>query len=133
LAFNHGPWGRSSCLDLLCGPDKWKDRILENSTHCKRICRFRRSTIELIRGVGPAVEPSKRLGTLLRNAINEDLLAPVVQFNLYYSLMLKFPKMRFDADDFFHGMDIKVSRFLRHVDKCVKEYGEENVIVDSLE
>ena len=81
LSFNHGPEARDSCLDLLCGPDSWKDngkklfpgmfsfqsqsifsrsrvlitnpaflKELANSSRCKKICRFRNSTIELLRG-----------------------------------------------------------------------------------
>jgi hypothetical protein len=160
LAFNHGPYARTSCLDLLCGQDKWRDRALETSTHCRRICRFRRSTIELIRRFGPTAsmdashkwphahthtlkhqycciapvaEPTERLGYKLCEALQEDNLAPVFQFNLFYTQMSKFPKVKFEANNFCRGMDTKVNRLLRHVEKCIVDYGEENVLLDSLE
>jgi len=57
-----------------------------------------------------------------------DELFPVFQHNLYYPYLRRFPKVRFDPFEFFKGMDRKVSRFLVHVDSCIRLYSEDVVL-----
>eukprot|EP01094_Clydonella_sp_ATCC50884_P023707 TRINITY_DN5757_c0_g1_i3.p1 TRINITY_DN5757_c0_g1~~TRINITY_DN5757_c0_g1_i3.p1 ORF type:complete len:399 (-),score=60.48 TRINITY_DN5757_c0_g1_i3:77-1273(-) len=75
LAFNHGPFGYSNCMDILCGPVHW---IEDPDVRCQPICRFRLKTIEQLRLMAPGgagVEDS--LGERLRLSIaSEDIFHP---------------------------------------------------------
>jgi hypothetical protein len=74
LAFSHGPYGRESCLDILCGPENWGERTKMEfkEEHCSRICRFRNSTISSLESLSrsrPSGFPT--LGERLKQAMKE--------------------------------------------------------------
>ena len=127
LAFSHGPKGRSICFNLLCGPEKWTEKFRENGDSCTKICRFRRTTIEKLKGFDS--DENDTLGMKLKNAMESDILNPIMQYNLFY-LYGRHPKIRFQIDDFFDGLDYKVSLFLEHVNSCISTHGEDRVLVD---
>ena len=72
--------------------------------------------------------PGKTLGGLVK-AKAEKMDVPIFEWNLYYQFGQGYPKVKFDTDDFFRGLDIRVSAFLEHVDHCVEEYGASNVYI----
>jgi len=131
LAFSHGPYGRDSCLDLLCGPSQWNERSkyefgLEK---CTRICRFRNSTIFQLESMSRyRARNAPSLGTRLQQALQQDNLAPVIQYNLYY-LWGRWPKVRFMEENFYLGLDAKLERFWKHYDQCVLKHGQDAVLI----
>ena len=52
LGWNHGPYGEPSCLDILCGSNRWR-RSTGFDRPCRRVCVFRDSTVKLLRSLGP--------------------------------------------------------------------------------
>ena len=130
LSFVHGPRGRDSCLNLLCGPDLWVERSIElGETRCQKICRFRESTIEKLQDLSfYANSDEEKLGRKLQLAMEEDLIDPVLQYNLYY-LYGRQPKIRFPVEDFYEGLDYKVEKLLGHVDSCIQQYGRQRVLI----
>jgi hypothetical protein len=131
LAWSHGPYGRESCLDILCGSNSWRAlrSRLTVSKQCQRICTFRKSTIDKLRNFTTADE-TNRLGYRLRQAMADSEYAPFFDSSVYYSNANREELVHFAADQFFTGMDIKVERLLKHVDTCIETHGEERVILD---
>lgn len=128
LAFSHGPNGKRSCLNLLCGPEKWIENFEENGdSYCSKICKFRRTTIEILQEFDSS--ENETLGMKLKHAMESDILNPIMQYNLFY-LYGRHPKIRFQTDDFYDGLDFKVSRFLEHVNSCISNHGEDRVLVE---
>lgn len=137
LSFNHGPLGRTSCMDLLCGPDKWKEFGKETwnlgkRDRCRPICKFRRKTVERLRLLGPQADEGRQLGALALLELDQET-APVFEFNEYYPYNARYPKMKFIRSDFALGLNHRIARFLSHVEDCISDFGEEFVLDTSLE
>ena len=60
LSFQHGPYGKESCFNLLCGPEKWvehgKNAFGKKKT-CEKICRFRNETVSSLRSLTTSNNP----------------------------------------------------------------------------
>jgi hypothetical protein len=127
-----GPAARTSCFDLLCGPDKWKssDKHMNPNAQqgiCTPICKFRNSTISLLRSMGPTAPADEKLGSRVRQQI-ESGKYPVFENALFYMLGFRYPKLQFVVPDFYIGLDHRVAKLLSHVDYCVDEFGEKYVL-----
>ena len=73
-------------------------------------------------------------GSVLKSAMKADDLYPVFNYGEFYARKHSKEQsniVHFEADNFFDGMDHKVTKLLEHVDKCIKQYGEENVLLTS--
>lgn len=124
-------------MDLLCGPDKWKEFGKETwklgkRDPCRPICKFRRQTIDRLRQVGPQAEPDRQLGALALQELDKET-APVFEFNEYYPYNARYPKMKFIRSDFALGLNHRIARFLSHVEDCISDYGEDFVLDSTLE
>ena len=138
LAFAHGPRGKESCLNILCGPDRWrvdsdKSPSKQDQKPCRRICRFRESTVrklsEMATRNATALSNGQTVGTLFRAALKADLIHPVLRFPLYYTSLSGYPKIHFPEEEFAIGLDTKVDRLLVHIDDCLRQYGADRVIL----
>ena len=127
-------------MSLLCGPDKWTEAARAQKKRCQKICRFRRSLIDSLRGFA---ESTTTLGLSLEEAMRkvrvvafswsersiaaltrqQDLLDPL-EYNVFY-VFGRWPKVTFPKDDFFLGIDLRVQKLLAHVDNCFEKHGED--------
>lgn len=79
----------------------------------------------------------KRLGYLLHESLKSDDLYPVFNLSIwrYYEYdeegnRAETKTVHTSVDDFFMGMDEKVTRFLDHVENCKEKFGEEFVLLE---
>eukprot|EP01104_Vermistella_antarctica_P008689 TRINITY_DN2194_c0_g1_i1.p2 TRINITY_DN2194_c0_g1~~TRINITY_DN2194_c0_g1_i1.p2 ORF type:complete len:316 (-),score=61.16 TRINITY_DN2194_c0_g1_i1:24-971(-) len=135
LAWSHGPLGRgvngSWSMRILCGPHYWQSNRPAKQA-CQRICVFHRRTIETLRGMTVSREGGGRasVGASLSDFMqSRDVLAPVFQYAIYGGGTKATKKncFRFEVDDFFHALDVRIARLLDHVDSCVEKYGNDVV------
>lgn len=62
LGWSHGPYGRSSCLDILCGHRGWREEQALENMPCERICVFSASLINELQAYKSAHEnPLRKL------------------------------------------------------------------------
>lgn len=65
LGWSHGPYGRSSCLDILCGHKGWREEQALENRPCERICVFSASLINELQAYKSAHEnPLRKLSFL---------------------------------------------------------------------
>ena len=81
------------------------------------------------------------LGSLLEESLRSDPLYPVFSYGIYNAKLKNetapnpkgktTTKVHFLPENFFYGMDVKVNRFLEHVDYCVEQFGADEVFLPS--
>jgi len=146
LGWRHGPMGKDSCLDILCGTTKWIEA--EEKEQCQRISMFRRETIELLREWAPrrneegeeerAWRGTRRedgggsLSERWLHSLESDPLHPVFRFGLFWdgptSDLLR-QRITFETENFLQGLDFRVELLLSWVDQQVALYGESRVLL----
>merc|ERR1712137_736651 len=127
LAFDHGPYGRESCLDILCATNEWRSSTPKEKP-CERICRFSKSMynklVQFSKETG-----NNRLGRKIQASVNDDLLTPLFQFAQYEHFKDDVNRVSFKVDNFWEGMEIKLERILGHMNYCIDRYGERTVLL----
>ena len=139
LGWRHGPMGRNSCLDILCGTTKWLEKQREKRTtdepfRCDRIGMFRRETVDLLRALAPRKNPKTVVedgwrgerqasadGSLSERWLHSmeiDELHPVFRFGLFWdgpaSDLLR-GRLTFETENFLQGLDYRVELLLAWV------------------
>ncbi|MCS6900682.1 MAG: hypothetical protein RMJ98_13980 [Myxococcales bacterium] len=72
-----------------------------------QVCRFRRSTVEALRRVGPDAPREHRLSARMASSLATDLAAPVL------------------TSAHLEALDARLARVLQHIEGCLERYGEE--------
>lgn len=128
LAFDHGPYGKDSCLDILCASNEWRGIIPKNKP-CERICRFSESMYHKLVSFSNEKDDHNRLGRKIQKSVDSDLLAPLFHFLLYEHFKDDRNRVSFKVDNFWEGMEIKLDRMLGHMDYCIERYGKNAVLL----
>ena len=155
LAWNSGPYngkipfllryppltGEQADTEILCGTNAWNGDDPTNTPHnikrpnCTRICRFRDSTIDILTHYSREMPPEASLGSQLRREMAKDAIPAAFESGLYNiqrnSGLFWWWNVaaRFQADDFYRGIDHRVRVLLAHVDDCIERYGREEVLL----
>jgi len=136
LAWNYGPYHADT--EILCGTHIWNgDHPIDTPhdirrPHCKRICRFRKESIEQLRAFHRPGAVS--LGEALEEEMNRDGVPHAFEsgiYNIHRSGWLWWFNAvgRFHTQDFFEGIDHRVQVLLDHVEYCIDQYGEDQVLM----
>jgi len=111
--------------------DSWRNvrARISGLDKCQRICTFRKATVDKLRACNGADE-TQRLGYRLREAISDDHLAPLFHMGTFYRDGHEDEIIRYPTEQFFQGMDIKVTRLLEHIDSCIVAHGAKRVLLE---
>jgi hypothetical protein len=60
--------------------------------------------------------------------MERDELFPAFHFPVYYASAAEEEMVRYPAESFFSGMNVKLERLLRHIDNCILKYGRDQVL-----
>ena len=67
---------------------------------------------------------------MLDQSLSTEPLYPVFNYGIFRAKNGSETKhVHFHAENFFHGIDVKVLKLLDHVDNCVKQHGVEEVFL----
>jgi len=134
LGWSHGPYGRSSCLDILCGHRGWRAAEEAQSRPCQRVCVFSTSLISQLMTYKKAHEnplrfaSEKTLGETLKESMKSEVSGDVFRFNSCYRNETDPSFITFPVDEFYNGMDAKVQLLMKHVDACIEKHGIRSVL-----
>ena len=127
LAFDHGPFGKTSCLDILCASNEWRNTRPKDKP-CERICRFSRSLYERLDEFKRSSKEYS-LGRLVEKSVSNDLLSPLFHFALYEHFKDDRNLISYKIQNFWDGMEVKLDRMIDHIHGCVRRYGENTVLI----
>lgn len=123
LAFDHGPYGRYSCLDILCGHNTWR---AGKQAKCDRICRF---SVDMYQKLLELSKSSYTLGERVRDHLQSDLLFPLFQFARYEHYKDDKYPVSFKIENFWQGLDQRVETLLEHIGRCISLHGSDVVFM----
>jgi hypothetical protein len=141
LGFQHGPQARElwhsdrgdgvhhtqlprDCRTIFRGSNYWR------RSGAQHVCRFRASTYRRLRAFD-AAHPQP-LSSHLSSSLELDDLWPLFHYGVYSidgGGESWRNRVRFTADSFLHGMDVKVARILDHIHWCIDRHGSEQVLL----